>query len=213
METKPLDMRKKEKTFDRKEELLKAAEEEFTTRSYAEASLNNIIKRAGISKGTFYYHFQDKQDLYLTLLKNLVNIKLEFMEKKLKEEVHNEDLNLFDNLKLQARYGIELAKENPNYYLLGLMFLKEAGNPIYETAMTMLDGTSKNYMGGMLEKAMERGELREGISLSFAQKIMSYLLYRSDEIFSLRQGEMDFDVMLREFGELIDFIQYGLGKR
>jgi AcrR family transcriptional regulator len=201
------------KSFDRREELLEAGLEEFASKSYEEASLNNIIKNAGISKGTFYYHFRDKQDLYLKLLQSLVDVKMEFLERRLKGYVHNEDLSIFENLKLQARFGVELAKEQPKYYLLGLMFRREKGSEIYEKAMSLFDDTSETYFDGMVEKAIIRGDFREGISASFAKKMITFLLYRANEFIDISGSEVDFDLTLRDFDELIDFMQYGLGKR
>jgi len=201
----------KVKSFDRKEELLEAAMDEFIAKSYEEASLNNIIKNAGISKGTFYYHFQDKQALYLSLLQSTVDAKMEFMERRLKDYVHNEELNIFENLKLQARFGVEFAKDYPRYYLLGLMFLREKGNKIYEVAMNMLDVTSENYYDHLIEKAKERGDFRNGVTIEFAKKILVYMLYRFDEIFDIKRAEFDFDLMIRDFDNLIDFMQHGLG--
>ncbi len=201
------------KSFDRREELLEAALEEFASKSYEEASLNNIIKNAGISKGTFYYHFRDKQDLYLTLLQSLVDVKMEFLERRLKGYVHNEDLSIFENLKLQARFGVELAKEQPKYYLLGLMFRREKGSAIYEKAMNLFDDTSETYFDGMVEKAITRGDFREGISASFAKKMIAFLLYRANEFIDISGSTADFDLTLREFDELIDFMQSGLGNK
>lgn len=199
------------KSFDRKEELLEAAMDEFIAKSYEEASLNNIIKNAGISKGTFYYHFQDKQALYLSLLQSTVDAKMEFMERRLKDYVHKEDLSIFENLKLQARFGVEFAKDYPRYYLLGLMFLREKGNKIYEVAMNMLDDTSENYYDVLMEKAKERGDFRNGVTIEFAKKILVYMLYRFDEIFDIKRAEFDFDRMICDFDNLIDFMQHGLG--
>ena len=203
----------KEKSFDRREALLEAAMDEFAAKSYEEASLNSIIKNAGISKGTFYYHFKDKQDLYLNILRLLVDMKMEFMESKLKDYVHKEELNIFENLKLQTRFAAELAKANQRYYLLGMMFRREKGAAIYETAMSMFDDTSEAYMDNLMDRAWERGDFREGVSIQFARKMMLFLLYRSDELFNLRERDVDFEAMIREFDELIDFIQFGLGKR
>lgn len=44
--------------------LLRAAASEFAAHGFAEASLNRVIEAAGISKGSFYYYFDDKADLY-----------------------------------------------------------------------------------------------------------------------------------------------------
>lgn len=203
----------KEKSFDRREELLEAALDEFGSKSYEEASLNSIIRKAGISKGTFYYHFQDKQALYLQLMQLLVDAKIEFMERMLNGYTHNEDLNLFESLKLQARFGVEYAKEYPKFYLLGLMFYREKGKEIFTTVMDMLDVTSEAYYDSILEKAMKRGDFREGISVKFAKRMLMYLLIRHDEIFDFVVGELDFDTIIENFESLIDFIQYGLGKR
>ena len=202
----------KVKTFDRKRELLEAALNEFIEKSYEEASLNNIIKNAGISKGTFYYHFRDKEALYLSLLQDAVDAKLEFLERKLKNYIHDENLNVFENLKLQARFGVAFAKEHPNYYLLGLMLYREKGNKIYDTAMKMFDMTADSYYENLLEKAMEQGDFRDGVSIEFAKKIITHLLFRPDELFGLKREDIDFDRLVAGFVELIDFMQHGLGR-
>jgi AcrR family transcriptional regulator len=204
----------KTKSFDRRKELLEAALGEFSAKSYEEASLNNIIKNAGISKGTFYYHFQDKQALYLTLLQSAVDAKLEFVERKLKNYSRSEELSFFENLKLQGRFAVEFAKDYPSYYLLGIMFRKESGvNEIYDIAMSMLDDISDSYFDDMLEHAMKRGEFRDGLTLQFIKKIMTFNLYRHDEIFEIDKGRgrFDFDRILIDYDSLIDFLQRGLG--
>ena len=200
------------KSFDRKKELLEAALDEFCAKSYGEASLNNIIKNAGISKGTFYYHFQDKQTLYLTLLQFAVDAKLEFVERKLKSYSRSEQLNFFENLKLQGRFAVEFANDYPKYYLLGIMFRKESGvNEIYDIAMSMLDDISDSYFDDMLDHAMKRGEFREGLTLKFIKKLLTFNLYRHDEIFEIDKGQFDFDGILTDYDNLIDFLQHGLG--
>lgn len=53
---------------DRQERLLTAAADEFAERGYEAASLNRIIDRSGISKGSLYYYFDDKADLFATAM-------------------------------------------------------------------------------------------------------------------------------------------------
>ena len=48
---------------DKKSRILTAAREEFARVPYEEASINQIIKNAGISRGSFYTYFEDKNDL------------------------------------------------------------------------------------------------------------------------------------------------------
>ena len=54
------DMKKGEK---RRIELLKIAYEMFITKGYENTSIDAIIEKAGIAKGTFYYHFQSKDQM------------------------------------------------------------------------------------------------------------------------------------------------------
>lgn len=51
---------------ERREAILAAAADEFAARGYAGASLSRIIDAADISKGSLYYYFNDKQDLFVT---------------------------------------------------------------------------------------------------------------------------------------------------
>ena len=45
--------------------ILGAALDEFATRGFSAASLNRIIEAAGISKGSMYYYFDGKEELYV----------------------------------------------------------------------------------------------------------------------------------------------------
>lgn len=53
----------------KKNTLLKAAQKEFQSHLMEDVSINQIIKNAGISRGSFYTYFKDKEDLYSYLLK------------------------------------------------------------------------------------------------------------------------------------------------
>lgn len=60
--------------FDRLEpevqaRILDAAEVEFAAHGAEKASINRIIAAAGISKGAIYYYFDDKEDLFLTVVR------------------------------------------------------------------------------------------------------------------------------------------------
>lgn len=65
---------------ERRERLVREAIAEFADRTYAEASLSEIARRASIPKGSFYQYFDDKLDLYRWLLTDEVpRCKREFV--------------------------------------------------------------------------------------------------------------------------------------
>lgn len=49
---------------EQQQAILRAALDEFATHGFATASLNRIIDAAGISKGSMYYYFDGKDELY-----------------------------------------------------------------------------------------------------------------------------------------------------
>lgn len=56
---------------EKKARLLDAATREFAAHGYELASINTILDDAGLSKGSFYYYFDDKADLAATVLISL----------------------------------------------------------------------------------------------------------------------------------------------
>ena len=55
---------------EKQERILAAAKKEFTHARYDEASINQIVRESGISRGSFYQYFEDKQDIFLYFLKD-----------------------------------------------------------------------------------------------------------------------------------------------
>lgn len=53
---------------DKKENLINAAKKEFSRVPLNEALISNIVKSAGISRGSFYQYFDDKEDAFFFLL-------------------------------------------------------------------------------------------------------------------------------------------------
>lgn len=49
--------------------ILAAAVDEFASYGFHDASLNRVIEAAGISKGSMYYYFDSKEDLYVHVLR------------------------------------------------------------------------------------------------------------------------------------------------
>lgn len=53
---------------EKRTRILEGAWSEFTAVPYAEASINRIVQTSRIPRGSFYQYFEDKNDLFLTLI-------------------------------------------------------------------------------------------------------------------------------------------------
>lgn len=56
---------------EKRTRVINAAWDEFTTVSFANASINRIIRGAGIPRGSFYQYFEDKSDLFHYLMSQI----------------------------------------------------------------------------------------------------------------------------------------------
>src|ERR1700719_3464246 len=57
------------KATARRDAILDAALDEFSAKGFAAARLEDVAKRAGITKGTIYLYFADKESLFQELIR------------------------------------------------------------------------------------------------------------------------------------------------
>src|SRR3954447_15849721 len=60
----------KRRAEDRPREICAAALEVFAEKGFAAAKLDEIARRAGVSKGTLYLYFKDKEDLFRAVIRD-----------------------------------------------------------------------------------------------------------------------------------------------
>jgi AcrR family transcriptional regulator len=79
---------------ERKNELLEAAQELFFSKGYEQTSVESIIEKVGVSKGTFYYYFKSKVEL----LDNLTERLSKQILQEVKKIVERTDLDALTKL-------------------------------------------------------------------------------------------------------------------
>ena len=67
---------------ERKKIVVRCAKAVFSQKGYHQASISDIIQRAGIARGTFYLYFQSKRDVFNSILDELAK-ELEGVIKRL----------------------------------------------------------------------------------------------------------------------------------
>ena len=100
---------------ERKNEILDTAQEIFLTKGYKQTSVESIIKKVGVAKGTFYYYFKSKEDLLDKLVKRMAD-KIQIEIKKI---VKKTDLDAIS--KLEKAYSVAGNIKLENIQLIKLM--------------------------------------------------------------------------------------------
>lgn len=74
-----------ETTPPMRDRLLRAAEQVLAERGYHGARVEDVVRRAGASKGAFYHYFTSKEELLLELIDRLGSLLAQAMERALAE--------------------------------------------------------------------------------------------------------------------------------
>ena len=202
-----------DKEFKNKKKLMDATLDEFSRHSYREASLNSIIKKAQVSKGSFYFHFKDKKSLYLHMFKTIAKIKIDFF--KTHSDINKDfaDKDIFELIKSQSRLGIKFSAKYPKFYDLWLRFNKEEDSVIQEMAIKKFRKEINQAVRPLVEKSMENGKLRQDFDQDKITRIIIHLLINFTSIFPVSKKSIENGSYLNDLDKYMDFIKNGLARR
>lgn len=197
---------------EKRKAIMDACIEEFALNGYDNASTNNIVKKAGISKGILFHYFGSKKNLFLYVF----DYAVEYFVKKYYLSISKQPSDLFERLIWISMEKMRMTFEEP---LLGKLVyeamlsipkdlseeMTQRINEVYATHMPpMFEGldTSKFRKGVNPRKAIEL----VGLCLNgLADKIMKANAHKSyDEFLEQMKSTVD------EFNEYMEYIKYGI---
>jgi AcrR family transcriptional regulator len=76
---------------EKRDNIKRAAYECFRDYGYHDASVDQICERAGISKGSFYWHYPSKQDVYIELLESWAREMMDQVYEQFEEAIRESD--------------------------------------------------------------------------------------------------------------------------
>lgn len=184
----------------KKKRIFAAAVQEFATRRFSDASINQIIKEAKISRGSFYQYFKGKEDLYLYVL---TEIGKEKMSIALPQQPETEDF--FDTYLHMVRDILAWAREHPQYSKIGMLMELDDSEFIAKLTAQFPDAWSR--LRGIVERDKELGRIRPDVDSDMVIQILyNQNLHFQKTIY--RQGNQD--DLLWQVEELIKIIRGGI---
>jgi AcrR family transcriptional regulator len=158
---------------DRPREICAAALDVFTEKGFAAARLDEIAKRAGVSKGTLYLYFKDKEDLFRAVVRDTVAPNVD----ALREAAMASDLPFAVIAQMFLSRFADIASRLP-VGAVAKMVIGESGN-FPELAKVWHDqvaGPAIGLLAGLIEKAQAKGEVRRGDPRLHAFTLMGPML-------------------------------------
>jgi len=151
----------------RPDEILAAALEVFADRGFAATKLEDVARRAGVTKGTIYLYFENKEALFKALVRETI-VPIIAQGEALAQSFTGSARDLFERL---VREYFQLVGETSVSGIPRLM-IAEAGNfPqlarfYYEEVVTR----GHRLMGSVLERGIKAGEFRR-VNVPLATKL------------------------------------------
>lgn len=152
--------------------LLQNAFELIYVKGYQSTSIDDIIAKTHMTKGAFFHHFRNKEEMGLALIKEFMqNTMQEMMMSPLldSENPLDEIYNLMHNLLLespimQARYGC------PTHNLIQEM---APINPAFKQALFEINEQTQKVFLSILQDAQSKSKIRQNVD---CQQVVLFIL-------------------------------------
>jgi TetR/AcrR family transcriptional regulator len=195
--------------------IIEAALAEFADKGYPQASLNVIVARSGIAKGSLYQYFTDKMGIFLYIFNFAISLVRRLLV-QVKENTREQDF--FARLEKSLLAGVTFIKQHPKIYGIYLKILFDQQAPQRQELLKAVRQFAADYLQSLLRQGLARGELRPDLPLATTTFFLDALLDRFlqaasvpafDVVLGLDQATED--ELGRRVRELMEILRHGLG--
>ena len=136
-----------------REKLLESAKVLFSQKGYYATSVEDIVESAGFSKGTFYFYFKSKEELFKSLVEEMHLNIVKRLEVFLEREMPLED-SLIEYAKVFSE-DIYQNRHIAQIFLFQLVGTNEEFRELYYAKVSHL----REMLTKMMDRAIQRGEI------------------------------------------------------
>lgn len=173
---------------DKQQRLFDAAANEFADNGYEGASLNRIIDKAGMSKGSLYYYFEDKSDLFSTLVDRATGTLVKLLGGFTLEELTAETFwPSFDGV---VRRSADYMNKNEWFVQLFRSIYRMRGSGGRKATKRVFDWIG-HWTATMLTRGQEVGAVRNDVPLDFLVELAVAVGETGDRWLLTRWNEMN----------------------
>jgi TetR/AcrR family fatty acid metabolism transcriptional regulator len=159
---------KRRRGEDTRQLLLEAALHVFAEHGYERATIDEIVREAGFSKGAFYVHFESKEDLFWAMLEERLQQQQDAFRQDLLPGVP-----LADNIRIVLNGIFGLHTRDPLWSALFMEFAAHAArNEKVRQKIAAMYNSWRTFAVEALERAREAGTVRRDLDFEFAASVV-----------------------------------------
>lgn len=203
------------KTFNnlpdkKKKMILDIAIDEFSEHGYQNASINNIVRRANIAKGSIYQYFSSKENLFQYIVDQVIVQKMEYIEKA---NLDLTGLSFFDQMRELCVLNIKFSRDNPKLEELFIKVLSSSDIFLQNDIIEKISFESENFLKSLLIGGIQKGEFRKEIDVDLVSFTINGLFINlSKRILQNYYGDISDQQIMLMSDQVIDLLKNGLVK-
>ncbi len=171
-EERPLPVGSRAQSKERnRQKILESAMALFRERGYEAATLRDIARGAGLSTGALFANFNDKTEIFLTVIEEENARVIQTMI-----DAHDPTLALVDRLHKQLIRGVEVARANARL-ILSAFVMRWSQNDAGLTEVSRLADLVRVALLDTLKDAQARKELPQDAQIDYAAEMLEDLCF------------------------------------
>lgn len=146
---------------DKQELILREAVREFGDYGFRQASVNRIVERTGIAKGSLYQYFANKEALFFYVFGRFA----ELIKRTVREAAGEGEDDFFIRMGQVMRAGESFVRSHPDYFRLYLKLAADGDIPRRAQLLGLLRLFPAEYFAPLLEQGQWEGQIRSDVRL------------------------------------------------
>ena len=145
---------------EKRERVLSATINEFANKNYDNASMNVVVKAAGISKGALFKYFRSKAGLFGFVYKMALGRVKDYL-RQVRDESEAEDF--FTRLEKVMLAGLDFIHAHPGLGAIYYRIVFTGDSPFKREIVEEVHRESLAFIKSLIQKGIESGELRSDL--------------------------------------------------
>ncbi len=160
---------------DKQQRILDTAVEEFSSHGFRQASVNRIVQRLGIAKGSIFQYFGTKEGLFQVIFDHAVELVRRSLRQVKQETV---ETDFFERIRRSLIAGVDFIDHHPEVYKIYLKMVFQEDFPLRAEFLQQVHLFSADYLRPVLQAGIAGGDLRSDLDLDAAVFFLDALMDR-----------------------------------